>query len=150
MIKICNGDIFNCEENIIVHQVNCQGVMGLGVAKRIKQEYFEVYNKYKVVCSQFKSNELLGKCQIIKTKNKYICNLFGQEYYGRGSRVYTDYKAFKTALNSMKKYAKENGLSVALPYGIGCGLANGSWDIVYAIIEEVFEDYSCTLYKYSS
>lgn len=37
--------------------------------------------------------------------------------------------------------------TIALPYGIGCGLAGGSWDVVYKIIDETFDDYNVTLYK---
>lgn len=32
-MKIVDGDIFNCDADAILHQVNCQGVMGSGVAK---------------------------------------------------------------------------------------------------------------------
>lgn len=28
MIKVVDGDIFNCDADAILHQVNCQGVMG--------------------------------------------------------------------------------------------------------------------------
>ncbi|MEF3308124.1 hypothetical protein PV433_04325 [Paenibacillus sp. GYB004] len=48
---------------------------------------------------------------------------------------------------SLKEYAKERGLSVALPYQIGCGLANGDWNVVGPMIEDVFRDYECTLYR---
>jgi hypothetical protein len=37
--------------------------------------------------------------------------------------------------------------SIALPYNLGCGLASGDWNIVYKIIEEVFNDYDVTIYK---
>jgi len=43
--------------------------------------------------------------------------------------------------------AKKNNLSIAIPYGIGCGLAGGKWDIVYDIIEEVFNDYDVVIYR---
>lgn len=33
MIKIKQENILNCNENIIVHQVNAQGIMGGGVAR---------------------------------------------------------------------------------------------------------------------
>lgn len=59
----------------------------------------------------------------------------------------TDYEAMKTALEEIKQYAKDFNLSIAIPYGIGCGIANGDWDKVYKIIEEVFYDYDVTLYK---
>ena len=51
------------------------------------------------------------------------------------------------ALNWVKKKVIDEKLSVAIPYGIGCGIANGDWNKVYKIIEEVFSDYDVTLYR---
>lgn len=59
----------------------------------------------------------------------------------------TDYEAMKIALEEIKQYAKDFKLSICMPYGIGCGIANGDWNIVYKIIEEVFSDYDVTLYR---
>ena len=33
--------------DILCHQVNCQGVMGAGLAKQIRSKYPEVYEQYK-------------------------------------------------------------------------------------------------------
>ena len=37
-MRIVDGDILDIEKGIIVHQVNCQGVMGAGLAKQIKSK----------------------------------------------------------------------------------------------------------------
>ena len=36
-----------------------------------------------------------------------------------------------------------------MPYGIGCGLAGGDWEIIYNILCKIFgnENHSLTLYK---
>lgn len=39
MIKTVYGNIFDATEDIICHQVNCQGVMGAGVAKALYQRW---------------------------------------------------------------------------------------------------------------
>ena len=59
----------------------------------------------------------------------------------------TDYIAMEKCLRYIKMWAENNDLSIAIPYGIGCGIANGDWNIVYKIIEKVFNDYDVTLYK---
>lgn len=59
----------------------------------------------------------------------------------------TDYEEIKRCLEFVKRSAKQTKRSIAIPYGIGCGIANGDWNIVYKIIEEVFNDYDVTLYK---
>lgn len=55
----------------------------------------------------------------------------------------------KKCLQYVKFFASNKNLKIAIPYGIGCGIANGDWNIVYKIIEEVFDDYEVTLYKLS-
>lgn len=39
MIKVINGDLFTSKANFIVHQVNCQGVMGSGVAAQVAENF---------------------------------------------------------------------------------------------------------------
>lgn len=146
MIKIVEDNILNSNEDIICHQVNCQGVMGSGLAKQIRNKYakvFEEYQKY-VVNNKFTA---LGTCQIIDVaRGKYIANLFGQYNYGR-DKQYTDYDALRESLFSLKVSCKDNNKSIAIPYNLGCGLAGGDWNIVYKIIEDVFKDYKVTIYK---
>lgn len=66
---------------------------------------------------------------------------------GRNQRQ-TDYEALLSSLEKLKDYAQGNNKSVALPFGIGCGLAGGDWETVYKMIDEVFVDYEVTLYKF--
>lgn len=39
-VKIVNGDLLHATEDIIGQQVNCQGVMGSGVAKLMKERLY--------------------------------------------------------------------------------------------------------------
>ena len=136
---IVDENIFNCAENIIVHQTNCQGIMGHGIALQVKQKYPEVYNAYHHYCKTNLPSNLLGTCLICQANDgKYIANLFGQLNYGKC--LQTDYEKFKSGLVEIHDFAKEHNLSVAIPYKIGCGLAHGDWNIVYNIINEVFSD----------
>jgi hypothetical protein len=88
-IKI--GDLFNTECQVIAHQVNCIGVMGSGVAAKIKSVYPNVYEEYQKLCNStvFKdTRSRLGVSFIVEGvsskrmyKNKYIANIFGQYSY---------------------------------------------------------------------
>jgi O-acetyl-ADP-ribose deacetylase (regulator of RNase III) len=162
LIKIVEGNILNAPENIIGHQVNCQGVMGAGLAKQIRSKYPKVYEDYMRLINwakeehrrgYLKSPSLLNSCQFVNvSEGKTIANIFGQDKYGRKG-LYTDYNALKRGLWSIYEsvtnpYNTLHNNSVALPYGLGCGLAGGDWEIVYKIIEEIFDDYELTLYKY--
>lgn len=146
-IRIIQGDFIKAEEDVLGHQVNCQGVMGSGIAKALRDTYSNLYPSYKEFCANHPPHELLGKCQIVKTDSKYVANVFGQLNYGRRKVRYTDYDALKSGLKTLRDNAEKNNLSVALPYNIGCGLANGEWNVVEGIIENVFNDYDVTLYK---
>lgn len=153
MIKIVKGDITNAKENIICHQVNCQGVMGSGVAKalftkypQMKKDYIEYYAEK---IESYLPEDFLGRVIFTRiAKKQYIASIFGQLNYGRLKNiVYTNYEALENGLKYVGKIAGDDK-SIALPYFIGCGLANGSWDIVYDIIDRVLGDKNVVLYQY--
>ena len=77
----------------------------------------------------------------INNKRK-IANIFSQK-----PNFDTDYIAMEKCLRYTKTWAKDNNLSIAIPYGIGCGIANGDWNKVYKMIEDIFNDYDVILYK---
>ena len=141
-------DLLSSKQNIIGHQVNCQGVMRAGIAFQIRNESRKAYLDYRNMCfSLNKSEKLLGKCQIVEVSNdKFVANLFGQYYYGR-DKQYTKYDSIEKALMELKDFASSFGFSVALPYKMGCNLGGGDWNVVEEIIRKVFFDYPVILYK---
>lgn len=142
MIETIHADILTAKEDIIVHQVNCQGTMGAGLALAIKNKYPLCYKMYRKACSDNKPNDLLGKIQILKMPDgKIIINMFSQLNYGRNTRQ-TNYEVMTKCFDKIYKYAKINNLTVAIPYRIGCGLGGGSWPIVLNIISKRFKDTS--------
>ena len=137
------------DADIICHQVNCQGAMGSGLAKQIRDIYPKVYKDYRELVQEYEENErymLLGRVQYVEIPStkarRYIVNCFGQNYYGHGKR-YTNYKALSDCFNEICR-VNNNDIqrrSIAIPYGIGCGLAGGDWNVVYAMIQEIFANY---------
>lgn len=145
-VKVIKGDLLQAKEDIICHQVNAQGVMGAGLAREIKKHYPEVFERYRELCfKEKKGRHLLGNCQIIKSKDKYIANIFGQHKFGRKG-VFTEMDALREAFYSLKVRAQKHDLSVAIPFQFGCGLAGGDWNEVFKLIEETFHDYPCAIY----
>lgn len=145
-IKVVKGDLLQAKEDIICHQVNAQGVMGAGLATKIKKHYPEAFARYRELClRENKGKQLLGTCQIIKSKDKYIANIFGQHKFGRNG-VFTEMDALKEAFYSLKVRAQKHNLTVAIPFKFGCGLAGGDWNEVFKLIEETFSDYPLTIY----
>jgi len=139
------SSIVELNVQVIAHQTNCQGVMGAGVAKVIRDAYPEIYHTYQTTC---RANHMLGQCQMIQTRDgKYVANVFGQDRYGRmrldreGKRIpYTDYRALKSALKSLSLQMSRMGLeTVAFPYLMGCRNGGGDWKKVRELILETFQ-----------
>ena len=134
-----DGNLLECTENIIVHQVHCQGVMGSGIAKQIKKKYPEVFKAYYYTCKTEELKNYFGTALICEANDgQYIANVFGQNTYGKD--LHTDYDALKSGLKEVQDFAKEKNLSVALPYKLGCGRGGGDWNTVFDIITEIFFD----------
>lgn len=133
------GSILDVTEGIIVQQVNCQGVMGAGLARQIRQKYPRVYSRYKDECGML-GFENLGSVSFTQVDEKLlIASIFGQLRCGRDrSVVYTDYNALRRGLKIVSNSKRDS--SVYIPHSIGCGLANGDWNVVLSIIEETIPD----------
>lgn len=145
MIKTCVVDLLKAPVDVIVHQVNCKGVMGAGLAKQIREQYPDVYTRYCDYCRRTPVDKRLGSVQVVGTQSKIICNLFAQDAYGRDAR-YTDYNALRLCLMKVYKFMLQRELqSVGIPSRIGCGLAGGDWNVVQGIIQEVFADTPITV-----
>jgi O-acetyl-ADP-ribose deacetylase (regulator of RNase III) len=148
MINHVKGDIFKSNADIIIHQVNCQGVMGSGVAKQVKDLYPNVYVHYREYCKDFTPEEMLGTVFMVPIDNKtrFVANFFSQNNFGYDGNCYTNYEAFEKCLRHMRKYY--SNLSMAIPYLIGCCRGGGSWEIIYKMIEDILGDCEVTIYEY--
>lgn len=149
MVKHVKGDIFQSGADVILHQVNCQGVMGSGIAKQVREKYPNVYKEYKDLCDlEFDPKNLLGIAQPVHANDKtIIVNIFAQENFGYDGKCYTDYNALREGLKTVYKSNKDD--IIAIPYLMGCHRGGGDWNIVYKMIEEIFADCDVTLYEYN-
>jgi len=99
MIEHKIGDLFSNTEGYIVHGCNAQGVMGSGVAKIVKDQYFDAFKRY-AECYVYKTNKgepMLGSIswQKFNDNKLMIVNAVTQEFYGAGGTLYTDYDAVR-------------------------------------------------------
>ena len=139
-MKICYGDLLDCDCDIIAHQVNCMGVMGAGLANQIRMTYPKVFEDYVNLCVSKGAKALFGTISYTKTPRYWVVNLFGQYNTGIYKRQ-TDYEKLGSALELLKEFALNNNLkTIGLPYNLGCGLAGGNWEIVQNMILDVFEN----------
>jgi|SRR5690606_32627649 len=153
MIKIVKGDLLLAKEDIIAHQVNCMGKMNSGVAKQIRNKYPEVFAYYEQYVNRhleiFNNRSLmLGGVQTIPVHDgKLVANLFGQLQYGYDGVKYTNEEKLFSCFRVLRKNAEREGLSVALPYMIGCYRGGADWEIVENYLLTAFNGYEVTLYK---
>lgn len=154
MICHVTGDLLKGDVDIIAHQVNCQGVMGSGVAKQIRERFPDAFRYYRNMCERHQNKaELLGSAQFVSVKQSAgrriaIANLFAQLTYGYDKRLYTSYDALRVSLSRLRQYAETtNSKRIGLPYRIGCDRGGGDWDVVYKIICEELHDCDVTLFE---
>lgn len=138
--KIITQDITTIKKGTIVHQVNCHGVMGGGVAAGIRQKFPKAYKEYDALCRKHNADDrwkLLGQTQVVEiNKGLSVANAFGQLDCSTGSRE-TEYHALHTALLALVVIEVLPDGPLYIPYNIGCGLGGGEWNIVKAIIDDV-------------
>lgn len=144
-IHIVKGDLiaytdymYRCDF-AIMHQVNCKGVMGAGLAKQIASRYPDALREYKTYCNKNGSKALGTALGVRAPGGKFVINLFGQDEYSRTKQC-TDYKALESALAQARLFMLKNHIDyAAIPYGLGCGLGGGDWNIVLGLIRKAFD-----------
>lgn len=142
-MKQINGDITKViTSGYIMHQVNCQGAMGAGVALALLKRWPQVRSKYITYVKGFADkHQLLGKMQIVKINDDLsVINSFTQFGYGnsyKSNKVDTDEKLLIANIHFMAEQAKEENTTLAVPDHIGCGLAGGNWQTVYDNIKDI-------------
>jgi O-acetyl-ADP-ribose deacetylase (regulator of RNase III) len=159
------GSIFDVGAQVIVHQVNCMGVMGSGVAKQVRDRFPSVFLAYHHAVRTLDYN-CFGGCLVVETKENpglRIANLFGQYYY-RGFKEdelylvdefwkqpeidkqtvkairFTNYEAFWSGLVRLKEELREDETKIAFPYKIGSDRGGADWEVLKEMIKSVFKD----------
>lgn len=149
-VKIVSGNLLDATEEYIMHQCNCISNGASGIARAIfdRFPYADVYASRKVA-------DVPGTIEVCGNgkDQRFVINAFAQFYPGGPSPEAHDTKLarkeyFWNCLLRATQYC--SGSSIALPMGIGCGLAQGSWDVYSALIEEFanqLPDTKVVLYK---
>jgi len=148
MIKEIKGSLLDTECIVIAHGVNCQNVMGAGVAKALYTKWPKVKESYHKVCEGKKASELLGNVYLTDIGGQLVANCFTQKGYGTHERM-LDYDALRSCMGGLKTffYQWRTVKCLAMPR-IGCGLAGGDWEKVREILEEVFpEEFTILVYS---
>lgn len=127
------------EVDVVVHQTNLEHTFGAGIARDIRHRFPWAYEAD--LRTPFLDPIKLGTVTVAyDSEGPLVANLYSQTSL---SPSHTSYDAMVSGLIDLRTILKENSLGVeriGFPYGMGCGLADGNWQIVEAIIKAVFED----------
>ena len=122
---------------LIAHGVNCQNVMGSGVARALYMQWHKVKAEYHKWGSM-----TLGDTQFVEVEpGLVVANCFTQDRYGKDGRRYASLDAIRESLEDAAIYAIDELAvnEVHIPR-IGCGWGGLDWDLeVEPVLLEVEE-----------
>lgn len=143
MINYVRGDLFDGQVDLMGHGVNCQGGFGSGVAAimaikhpKARMAYFDKHRD---------EGWKLGEAQFVASNGKIIANCATQDHFFPRNKCHADYNAIRACMVQVKEYAKLRNLSIGIPK-IGAGLAGGNWAVIEQILNDVFQNYDCTVF----
>jgi O-acetyl-ADP-ribose deacetylase (regulator of RNase III) len=145
-----SGNILDsCEIGAILHQANIHHTMGAGMARQIAWAYPEALKAdHKTPLGDINKLGTFSKA-VVKNQNcespLIIYNCYSQANYGRENGVrYTDYDAVREVFERVNEdywdFRGRHHSAIGIPYGYGCGLGGGDWNIVLDIINTTFTD----------
>jgi O-acetyl-ADP-ribose deacetylase (regulator of RNase III) len=145
MVHYERGNLLDAPINYICHQVNCQGVMGAGIAKQIRERWPRVYTEYSNWYAS--CEDMLGLIQTVHIDGgPSVINMAAQRFYGNRGR-FTSYDAFWNCLNEIRREIPK-GSKIGFPWGIGCGFGGAKWQVISTMICEVLgHDYEVYIYQ---
>lgn len=131
-------DILTLKSGYIVHQTNCVGTKPFGLSADMERTFPGTCPYYLRDHPSIPGTVFL----IQSSKGPIVVNLFGQYYPGgpgrKGDEVSDRVKYFNQALDGFIEHLSgtEEHVQIAFPYKIGCGLAQGDWNVYEKMLTE--------------
>ena len=133
MIAYMKGNILKSTAKCLVNPVNCEGVMGKGLALQIKQNYPHTFESYKKACNEGKLS--IGRVHTFFEEGKYIISIPTKVRWREPSRL----EYVEIGLKEMMEIIKILPIyTVALP-ALGCGNGGLDWDDVKPLMGKTLE-----------
>lgn len=162
MIKYVTADMLDFSNDIpdvIIHQTNCEGRMGGGVAKTIKEKFPKVYIEYLEFLARKRfvgENNLLGQVfetdvrigdNVVKFVDVFAQNSCSETTSSYPDGRFTSYDALHDGLLYVRDVIVERlyekrcrPIKIWMPAKIGCVKGGGQVEIVSAIIKNIFDN----------
>lgn len=141
-IQYQKGDIFESKAHVIVNTVNCQGVMGKGLALTFKQKYPDMFNVYQQECRT--KTLRIGRPTLYQRSSPWILNFPTKNTWRANSKI----EYLEKGLEFLVAHYKNAGIkSIAFPK---LGAQNGklSWDEVGPVMARYLSQLDVDVYIY--
>lgn len=133
MITYKSGDILKEDAEALINTVNCEGVMGRGIALQFKNAFPENFKAYAAACKRGEVQP--GNMFVFQTGKmvnpQFIINFPTKRKWRNKSRMADIESGLKALVETLCQYGIR---SVAIP-PLGCGLGGLSWTSVKSHIE---------------
>jgi len=163
IINIINNDLLNATEKYICHQCNCTTKTSYGLSKSISKKYIWA-DIYKIRSKNNNTQQLDKPGTVIEIEHpvnpekyhKVLCFMAqispGKPNTSKKLHLNSYYDSYENRKVWFKKCLDEldnnnNYDTIAIPYGIGCGLAGGIWEEYEKMLQECKTH--IVLYKFS-
>lgn len=135
MIVFRNGNILTSGAEAVVNTVNCQGVMGKGLALAVKQKYPSVFEAYAEDCRGRKVRVGFVRSYLtLERPQKTIVNFPTKDDW----RLPSCLGWIERGLVDLRRETRYHHIrSIAIP-PLGCGLGGLDWKVVKPRIIETF------------
>jgi O-acetyl-ADP-ribose deacetylase (regulator of RNase III) len=144
-MKYLDGDLIRFARagkfQVIVHGCNCFNTMGGGIARQVRMECPEAWQKDQQTIQGDKNKLGTITYALIEPKDArnsefYCVNGYTQYDFG-SDKVNVDYNAVRSVMKKVCSLFPDKKIGLPL---IGAGLAGGDWNIIEQIIKEELED----------
>lgn len=122
--------VFDAPVQTIVNTVNCDGVMGKGLALEVKLRFPEAFHKYMAMCKRGKMQ--VGKLQLIKTTSPWVLNFPTKNHWRGKSKLDYIEKGLRKFVST---YKRREIKSIAFP-PLGCGSGGLRWEEVRRLMDK--------------
>lgn len=147
MIKYVSGNIFDSEAKVLVNPVNCDGVMGAGLALQFKKRYPESFEIYRQACL---NQQVAIGAKLLITQDEYqgvpitIVHFPTKNDWRKVSKM----EYIETGLQKLKEeIIAQQWQSIAIPK-IGCGIGSLEWRAVKYKIKAILSDLDANIFVY--
>lgn len=144
MINYTSGDLFNSNCPVLVNTVNCEAVMGAGVALEFRNRHPSLFDDYRKACrlGQVRPGKLHVWSNLTETLT--VIN-FPTKLSWRNP---SEYSYIESGLVALRAYLEARpGTRIAMP-PLGCGNGRLKWERVRALIDEHLSDLDADITVY--